>query len=160
MSSVDLEGDSADEDNLYALTPKQLKTIRKEAKKRIVPIFTLKPEETDGPFSEETLSAIIQILSEHELMQVRGISRDRKSSVREVSELLAFNLEGEAEKMVEQIEVKGFTATLYCPFEDDNPKRVKLFSNFQPNQWSYRERALRDISGGIMKDENGNIMRE
>lgn len=158
MSLVD-EGNSADEDDMFVLTPKQLATLRKEAKKRKLPTFTLAPEESQGPFSEETLCAINQILREHELVQVRGISRDRKNNVREGSELLALSLERESERMVDPIEVKGFTGVLYCPFEDDNPKKIKLFSNFRPNQWKHRERAIRDISGHIMKDENGNIIR-
>jgi len=157
MSMVD-EGDSEDEDDMF-LTPKQLTVLRKEAKKRKLPIFTLTPEESQGPFGEETLSDINQILKEHELMQVRGISSDSKNDVREVASLLAFNLEREAESFVDPIAVKGFTATLYSPFEDDNPKKIKLFSSFRPNQWSYRERAIRDISGQIMKDEDGNIIR-
>jgi len=142
----------------FALTPRQIIVIRKEANKRKLPTFTLTPDENLGPFGPVTLSAIAAILSEHEVMQVRGISRDNIKEVGEIAEQLAFNLEGETDRMVAKIAVKGFAATFYCPMADDDPRRIKLFTSFRPNQWKPRPRALRD-SGLIVKDKDGNIIR-
>mmetsp|Transcript_19522 Transcript_19522/g.23275 ORF Transcript_19522/g.23275 Transcript_19522/m.23275 type:complete len:213 (+) Transcript_19522:124-762(+) len=156
MSTEDSE--ESDGYEMFALSPRQITALRKEAKKRKLPTVTLPPDETQGPFGPDTLAAIAAILRQHEVMQVRGISRDNIKDVREIAEQLAFNLEGETDRMVALIAKKGFAATLYCPMEDDDPRRIKLFTSFRPNQWKPRPRALRD-SGLIMKDRDGNIIR-
>eukprot|EP00555_Chaetoceros_dichaeta_P013589 CAMPEP_0198260646 /NCGR_PEP_ID=MMETSP1447-20131203/9557_1 /TAXON_ID=420782 /ORGANISM="Chaetoceros dichaeta, Strain CCMP1751" /LENGTH=157 /DNA_ID=CAMNT_0043948355 /DNA_START=291 /DNA_END=764 /DNA_ORIENTATION=- len=156
MSTEDAE--ESDGYEMFALSPRQITALRKEAKKRKLPTVTLPPDENQGPFGPDTLAAIAAILRQHEVMQVRGISRDNIKDVREIAEQLAFNLEGETDRMVALIAKKGFAATLYCPMEDDDPRRIKLFTSFRPNQWKPRPRALRD-SGLIMKDRDGNIIR-
>jgi len=155
MSTEDLE-----EDDDFVITPNQLKVLRKEARKRQLPKASLTPEESRGPFSHETLSTIAQILSRHEMVQVRGISRENIKDVREFSESLALDLERETERMVFSIDVKGFAATLYCPMDDDNPDKIKIFSSYRPNQWQRRPRGIRDISGRFITDEDGNIIRK
>lgn len=159
MSMDDLEEDGLEEDD-FVVTPNQLSILRKEARKRQLPKVSLIPEESEGPFSHETLSTIAQSLSRHELVQVRGISRENIKNVRAVSESLALDLERAAERFVFSIDIKGFAAVLYSPMEDDNPDKIKLFSSYRPNQWKRRPRVVRDISGRFTRDEDGKIIRE
>lgn len=158
MTKMSTEGFEEEDD--FVITPNQILIIRKEARKRKLPKVSLTPEESEGPFSHETLSTIAQSLNRHELVQVRGISRENTKNVRDVSESLALDLERVTERIVFSIDVKGFAATLYCPMEDDNPDKIKLFSSYRPNQWKRRPRVVRDNSGRFSRDEDGNIIRE
>mmetsp|Transcript_15350 Transcript_15350/g.23339 ORF Transcript_15350/g.23339 Transcript_15350/m.23339 type:complete len:201 (-) Transcript_15350:1845-2447(-) len=141
---------SLDDQDYMPLTPMQIKTLRKEVAKRRsrkqLPQEWLPELETIGPFSEETLTKILQTLEEEELMEIRGISKGEKRDVFRVSEELAYYLASCCGKDVERIDTKGHSSVFYCPGES-----IKLRTSYQPNQWSKRPRPLRNNSGQIIK---------
>eukprot|EP00957_Ditylum_brightwellii_P074075 5628803-Ditylum_brightwellii.AAC.1 len=52
---------------------------------------------------------------------------------------------------VHRIEMKGFTATLYCGFDDGRDGKIKLRTSVgQKNTWVKKPKALRDNRGQII----------
>ena len=80
------------------LTPNQVKTLRMEASKRKaqkqLATHILSSDESI-PLSERTMSTIVSLLQDNELVEVRGISKEEKRFVRSDSERLAAELEME-----------------------------------------------------------------
>jgi hypothetical protein len=160
-------------------TPSQRAEIKKEAKRRQarrdMPSFSFSAEESDGPWSDETVQAIWKQLTETEMMELKGICReDRrevfqtgKSFCEELEELIAPSGSDEVEEgdredqedggvhlPVALISTKGHSALIYCPtLPTDHPDKFILRTSVgQKNVWKSRPKPLRDISGQIVKD--------
>jgi len=156
-------------------TPSQRAEIKKEAKKRSarrqMPYFSLSDEESDGPWSDETIQAIWKQLTETEMMELKGICRQDIRDVfqtagwfcEEVEELLApsgsDDEEGDQEDQgvhlpVALISTKGHTALIYCPtLPIGHPEKLILRTSVgQKNVWKARPKAPRDSSGQIIKE--------
>ena len=140
------------------VSPNQIKELRKEVAKRRarrkLTQFKLPQEESHGEFTEETLAAICGLLAENELVEVRGISRDRKREVFATTEELGMAL-SEQGKFVSLVETKGFAATFYCPGEDDVVvgKKIVRRTSYKENQWAKKPKPKRDNRGQIIKGE-------
>mmetsp|Transcript_7309 Transcript_7309/g.17828 ORF Transcript_7309/g.17828 Transcript_7309/m.17828 type:complete len:236 (-) Transcript_7309:393-1100(-) len=160
-------------------TPSQRAEIKKEAKKRRVsrqlPYFSLPDAETDGPWSDETIQAIWKELTETEMMELKGISRQEIRGVYQTAKWFCEELEelispaigdhdGDREDEENQgmhlpvalISTKGHTALIYCPtLPVDHPDKFVLRTSVgQKNVWRARPKPLRDISGQIIKESN------
>mmetsp|Transcript_4600 Transcript_4600/g.7661 ORF Transcript_4600/g.7661 Transcript_4600/m.7661 type:complete len:80 (-) Transcript_4600:261-500(-) len=76
---------------------------------------------------------------------------------------MAGMLEDAFEKPVVVVDIKGFAAKLYCPWDsDDNGvgQRIQLRSSYKPGQWTRKAKPIRDIRGQIILDENGKSIKE
>lgn len=159
-----LSSEEESEKDEFVLTPRQFKILRREADSRKhtskIASLALPPDESGGSFCEGTLSSISQLLDKNELVEVRAICKELKKEARDVSELLAFRLEGKVEKPVVVLNVKGHVAILYTPFEDGHPEKIKLRTSYQKGQWTRKPKVIRDSRGQIIKDEEGNNIRE
>jgi RNA-binding protein YhbY len=162
MSSPEV--DEVLEEDECVLTPTQVKILRKEADRRkntsTIATLVLPPDESDGSYSGDTLSSLSKLFEENELVEVRAISKERKKEARTVAERLAFRLEGEVEKPVVVINLKGHVAMLYAPFEDGHAEKIILRTSYQKGQWTRRPKAVRDSRGQIMRDKEGKSIRE
>ena len=155
-----------DEDDEYELldffvSPEQINTLRKEAKKRQsrkkLTTFFIPPEEV----SQDTINAISALFDTNELIEVRSLSRDKKKQVFDTAYALAATLENEVEKPVVVVDIKGYAVKLYCPFTDDEQgTRIQLRTSYKPGQWSKKPKAIRDDRGQIITDENGKSIKE
>ncbi len=126
------DGDDEDFTDTY-LTAAQVKILRKEAvsrrrQKKLATFFMAGPAggtgasaavaaavlvDTDGQrlFAEATIAAVQQLLSLHELVDVRSISRENVKQVRATAEDFADALGDD----VLVLAVRGFSAVLYQP---------------------------------------------
>ena len=144
------------------VSPNQIKELRKEVAKRRarrkLTQFKLPQEESHGEFTEETLAAICGLLAKNELVEVRGMSRDRKREVFATTEELGMAL-SEQGKFVSLIETKGFAATFFCPGEDDEVvgKKIVRRTSYKENQWTKKPKPKRDNRGQIIKGEYENF---
>jgi hypothetical protein len=112
----------------------QIKTLRKETSKRqawkTMATVILPTHETMGPFSDETLSKIVSLLEQQELVEVRGLARNdhsddddggssnNKKHVHGISELLLLELNRYFQSknvLVERVITKGH-ASLLCQY--------------------------------------------
>lgn len=143
-------------DNSIGLSPPQIKMLRKEASKRKarsdLTRYPLPLDESFGPFSIETLKSISELLHHHELVEVRAISKGQKRMVYDASEQLAFEVAMELGREVFVIDIKGFSATLYCPGGDDMVGRIRLRTSYQPGAWTKRPKPKRDNRGKVIKE--------
>ena len=149
VAQADSDNHSSEKPNL---TPNQIKSLRKEMSKRRaakkIPQIWLNDAETSGPFSDETLAGIISFLDKHELVEVRGISKDEKKMAFAVCQQLAFELSVAADKPVDLVESKGHVGTFYCPGEMED--RIILRSSYKDGAWTKRPKAPRDNRGQII----------
>jgi len=154
--------DDGDDDDDLALSPMQVKFLRKEAGKRKarrkLHRLSVPTDESSGPFTEETLSAISGLLDVNELVEVRGISLTSKKKAFQVSEDLAATLSHVMEKDVFVIDRSGFKAIMYCQGEDDLPGKIKLRTSVgQKNVWKAKPKPPRDNRGQIIPDWKDDI---
>lgn len=152
---------STDDEFVEFPTSSQRITLKKEAAKRLarkdMPTFSLLSEESNGSFSYETLQKVWSILSENELILVRGISKDEKKWVYSTAERLCAELETiQADLPVTLLSTKGHTATIFCPtLPNDHPLHIPLRTSVgQKNTWRARTKPPRDYRGQIIKDLN------
>jgi RNA-binding protein YhbY len=150
-----LSASDANEASLDSLTTNQIKMLRKEMNKReasnqLSQVF-LSADESFGPFSLETVQSIVAELTEQELVEVRGISRDRKRAVKTTSERLALELGMESGKNVSIVQIKGHAATLYRPSEDAS-NAIQLRTTGKGNHWEKKAKAPRNDRGHIIVD--------
>jgi hypothetical protein len=139
------------------VSPNQIKELRKEVAKRRarrkLAHFKLPASETFGEFTEETLTAVCNLLAKNELVEVRGISRDKKREVFATTEELGLAL-SEQGKFVTVVEQKGFASTFYCPGDDDVVgKKIIRRTSFKEGQWTKKPKPKRDNRGQIIKGE-------
>eukprot|EP00536_Pseudo-nitzschia_multiseries_P004639 jgi/Psemu1/285234/fgenesh1_pg.78_\ len=161
-------------------TASQRAELKKEAKKRIarkkMPFFSFSDEETNGPWSDETIQAIWNQLAESEIMELRGICRESLRDVYQTAKWFCEDLEdiispsadnddeeedvsedeaeGEVFLPVALISTKGHKALIYCPtLPVDHPNKITLRTSVgQKNVWTYRPKAPRDIRGQIISE--------
>jgi hypothetical protein len=140
-------------------TAAQKKVLRAEASKRQarkeLSAFSLPEVETRGPFSKETIAALMQLLNENELVEVRGVSKGKIKQVFATLSRLCMELEIETQKNVSLVQPKGFSGVLYSPTdEESHPSRIQLRTSVgQKNVWTKRSKAARDERGHIVKEE-------
>ena len=149
--SVPLFSSSIDENEDF-VSPNQIKALRKtagklRARKKLVR-FAMPEEESFGPFSVETSKAIADLLLENELVEVRGIAKDKKPKVFATTQQLAIDVGIEAEKVVTTVEIKGFAATMYCPGD-----KITRRTSYREGQWKRKRRPKRDNRGQIITGE-------
>ncbi len=155
-------------------TASQRAEIKKEAKKRRarrqMPYYSFSDEETNGPWSDETMMAIWKQLTESEMMELKGICRKSLRDVfqtatwfcEELEELIApASSDSEDDERDDElflpvalISTKGHTSLIYCPtLPVDHPDKLVLRTSVgQKNVWKARPKPLRDIRGQIIKD--------
>jgi hypothetical protein len=142
-------------------TAAQKKVLRLEATKRQarkeMSTFSLPEAETRGPFSKETIAGLMQLLNENELVEVRGVSKNKVKQVFTTLTRLSMELEIEMQKNVCLVRPKGFSGVLYSPADDEDeshPDRIKLHTSVgHKNVWTKRSKAPRDQRGQIVKEE-------
>lgn len=133
---------------LAALTPNQIKLLRKEAaqrlaRKSLAQVFL--PNEMDDATTLETIS---QKLQQHELVQVRGISRDNIRHVYAETQQIVMELNlMDATRTVDMVETSGHSSILYAPAD---PPRITLRSSYKEGQWTKKPKKPRDIRGQII----------
>ena len=145
------------EEEPRGLTRNQVRVLRKETAKRRarkqIPQHWLPSAETRGPFSEATLETIVHSLQKHELVEVRGISKDSKKAVFETClqlELeLSLLLQAEEQPVAFLVESKGHAAVFYTPTKEGG---IQLRSFYKENAWKKRPKAPRDNRGQIIKE--------
>ncbi|KAL3915920.1 MAG: hypothetical protein SGARI_008079 [Bacillariaceae sp.] len=153
--------------------------MKKEAKRRNarkkLKYFSLPEEETNGPWSPETFQEVWGLLTQHEMILLKGLCRDDKKEVfqtakwfcEDMEELIStsqsYEEEGEEEDEedadeefslpVALLSVEGHKALIYCPtLPVDHPNSFRLRTSVgQKNVWSMRPKPLRDDSGQIIK---------
>jgi len=153
----DTEGDPGE----FVVTPRQIATLRKEAGRRearkILPKVFLSAADDGGEGLEEAAARF----AESELVELRGVSRASKRQVFDTAYALAAALEERVGRPVVVVEVKGFTARLYCPWDEESRAgRLVLRHGYRPGQWTSKSKPVRDERGQIMKDENGVSIKE
>lgn len=145
---------------LAALAPNQIKLLRKEASQRLArkslaQVF-LPEEDTESSHiiandDETNLETILQLLHQHELVQVRGISRNNIRHVYAETQqmILELNLlvSDSQQRMVELVETSGFSSILYAPAD---PPKIILRTSYKEGQWSKKPKKPRDIRGQII----------
>ena len=149
----------------FFVSPNQIDILRKEANKRkarkALPTFFMAAGDSTVEVSEETLQEISNLFEANEIIEIRGISKDKKKLVFDMSYALAETIEDMMEKPVVVVEVKGFAVKLYSPFDDEEQgKRIHLRSSYKPGQWKRKPKAIRDNRGQIILDENGKSVKE
>jgi len=172
---------NADNDSGFVDFPTQSQRadIKKEAKRRRarrqIPYFSFPDEETEGPWSDETIQAIWKQLTETEMVELKGICRQDIRDVYQTAFLFCEELEelispsgsdedeeGDRDDQEDQgihlpvalISTKGHTALIYCPtLPADHPEKLVLRTSVgQKNVWRSRPKPLRDNSGQIIKE--------
>jgi len=148
----------------FFVSPNQIDILRKEANKRKarkkLPAYFMLPGDS-REVSEETLQEISNLFEANEIIEIRGISKDKKKLVFDISYALAETIEDMMEKPVVVVEVKGFAVKLYSPFDNDEQgKRIHLRSSYKPGQWKRKPKPLRDNRGQIILDENGKSIKD
>mmetsp|Transcript_37284 Transcript_37284/g.79489 ORF Transcript_37284/g.79489 Transcript_37284/m.79489 type:complete len:165 (+) Transcript_37284:1631-2125(+) len=157
----------------FFISPEQISLLRKEATKREsqkkLPKFFLSPDES-MEVTLETIHEISKLFTTSEIIEVRGVSRDKKKQVFDIAHGLAATLEGAMEKPVVVVHIKGFSVKLYCPWDDDhehggssignNPiRRIQLRTSYEPGQWTRKAKPIRDNKGQIVLDGNGKSVK-
>lgn len=141
---------------LAALTPNQIKLLRKEAAKRmagksLAQVFL--PEnnddnDDDDMADDETLDTILQELQQHELVQVRGIARDNVRHVYAETQRMVLELNLLlSSSVVDCVETSGHSSILYAPAD---PPRITLRSSYKEGQWTKKPKKPRDRRGQIV----------
>lgn len=164
QSSQEVEEEEEYEVVEFFVSAEQISFLRKEARQREsskkLPKHFLSPEES-MEVTPETIDTISKLFETNELIEVRGVSRDKKKQIFDTAYGLAATLEDAAEKPVVVVDIKGFAAKLYCPWDsDEKGGRIQLRSNYRPGQWTRKPKALRDNRGQVIMDENGKSLKE
>ena len=147
----------------FFVSQEQILSLRKEASKREsnrrLPKWVLPPEEA-AEVSEDTIDKLIYLFNESEIIEVRGISRDKKKGVYDTAHGLAGLLEEEMSKPVVVVNIKGFAAKMYSPWEEDRGSNIQLRTSYRPGQWTKKPKPVRDNRGHIIIGEDGKNIKE
>ena len=153
------------EDVEFVVTAEQIMALRKEAAKRErrkdLPRFFL-PLEDSAQCSQEKLEEIVKLFDTNELIQIKGVSKDKKKHVFDVAHTLAATLEEEMGKPVVVVDIKGFAVKLYSPWweeDQDGTSKIQLYCSYRPNQWARKAKALRDERGQVIVGEDGKSIK-
>lgn len=147
--ALDLDDDNDSVTQRDYLTPTQVKTLRKEANKRKTRKELKALVFSDENTANQHMAAIVHLLEDSELVEIRGISRNEKRHVRRNAERLALEIEMELERPVFLLDTKGHAATYYSPGIGD----FELRTGYREGQWSKKPRPKRDSRGKIIKGE-------
>jgi hypothetical protein len=147
--ALDLDDDNDSVTQRDYLTPTQVKTLRKEANKRKTRKELKALVFSDENTANQHMAAIVHLLEDSELIEIRGISRNEKRHVRRNAERLALEIEMELERPVFLLDTKGHAATYYSPGIGD----FELRTGYREAQWSKKPRPKRDSRGKIIKGE-------
>lgn len=152
----------------FVVTPEQISFLRKESvkretRKKLTKFFLPQGESTE--VTQETVEEISNLFAKSELIQVRGVSKDRKKQVFDTAHGLAATLEYAIEKPVVIVDIKGFAVTLYCPWAEEeevggSADRIQLRTSYRPGQWTRKAKPIRDNRGQIILDESGKSIKE
>ena len=157
------DADEEYEGEEFFVSQEQLIFLRKEASKREskrkLPKWILSPEEAMD-VSQSSIEKIIELFDESEIIEVRGISRDKKKYVYDTAHGLAEFLEDEMCKPVVVVNIKGFAAKMFSPWLENRGNNIQLRSSFRPGQWTKKPKPLRDNRGQIIKGEDGKSIKE
>jgi len=157
------EGEEYGEGEEFFVSQEQILYLRKQANKREsskrLPKLILSPEEREE-VSEETVESIIHLFEDSEIIEVRGISRDKKKHVHDTAHGLAGLLEEEMEKPVVVVNIKGFAAKMYSPWNEDRGNNIQLRTSYKPGQWTRKAKPVRDKRGQIIMGEDGKSIKE
>ena len=157
------DNEEYDEGEEFFVSQEQIMSLRKEASKREskkqLPKWILSPEEATD-ISESSIEKIVELFDKSELIEVRGISRDQKKYVYDTAHGLAGLLEDEMCKPVVVVNIKGFAAKMYSPWDEDRGNNIQLRSSYRPGQWTKKPKPLRDNRGQIIKGEDGKSIKE
>lgn len=159
-----------DYSELDALTPRQIKALRREtaqrrAAKTLATVFLPRDAEECGgppPFSSQTLAEIGNQLQKHALVEVRGVAVHDKRLVKTVAERLAFEValenssNSDDNKPVFVVDIRGHACVLFRPNNDDdgdssNNSLPPLRTTRKANRWRKRPRKPRDNAGQIVR---------
>ena len=105
-----------------------------------------------GEEEEAFFSAVCADLNEHEMLQVRGVSKHNKRRVFDKSNQLADDLSTQMQRPVFVVNIKGHSVTLYCGSNDERKRKIILRSSYQEGNWELKMKAPRDHRGQIIKD--------
>jgi hypothetical protein len=156
------EVEEYEEGEEFFVSPEQILFLRKEASKREssrkLPKLILSPEEATE-VTDETVARIMDLFDKSELIEVRGISRDVKKHVYETAHGLAGLLEEEMGKPVCVVDIKGFAAKMYSPWDEDRGYNIQLRTSYRPGQWTRKPKPIRDARGQIIKSEDGKSVK-
>jgi hypothetical protein len=131
------------------ITPNQIIALRKEASKRQArKLMVEHMYQEDSP----SYTSLCQDLQEHEMIQVRGISREDKKHVAKMGEQLAHDLSVELQRVVTVVQIQGHAVTLYSPSSNVSNRKILLRTSFKEGQLEYRQKAPRDHRGQIIKE--------
>lgn len=155
----------------FFVSPDQISLLRKEAIRRDsnkkLPKFYLPPDESMLEITETSTSItdISKLFETSELIEVRGVAKGHKKAVFDTAHGMAGMLEDAFEKPVVVVDIKGFAAKLYCPWDSDEVdggvgQRIQLRSSYKPGQWTRKAKPIRDIRGQVVLDENGKSIKE
>jgi len=174
QSTENVEDEEYEEEEEYEMveffvSPDQISLLRKEAIKRDsskkLPKFYLPPDESMFEITESSTSItdISKLFETSELIEVRGVAKGHKKAVFDTAHGMAGMLEDAFEKPVVVVDIKGFAAKLYCPWDSDDDgvgQRIQLRSSYKPGQWARKAKPIRDIRGQIILDEKGKSIKE
>ena len=123
----------------------------------------------------ETIDHICNVLfARHEIIEIRGISKDNKKLVHYIANAIANTLEDTMNKPVVVVDIKGHAVRYYCPWDENDDdenekdnkndervgKRIELRTKYRPGQWMRKAKPVRDNRGQIVTDVNGNSIKE
>lgn len=144
----------------FFVSQEQILSLRKEAFKREsnrkLPRWVLPPEEATE-VSDETVAKLVSLFNDSEIIEVRGISRDKKKGVYDTAHGLAGLLEEEMRKPVVVVHIKGFAAKMFSPWDVGG---IQLRTSYRPGQWTKKPKPVRDIRGQIIIGEDGKSIKE
>jgi FtsZ-interacting cell division protein YlmF len=203
----DVEEEGEEDDNNFFVSPVQIAFLRKEASKRESNKRLFKynlPSSSDVDDDDhhdsndtttstsstnsssgleitmDTINTICNIFHQHEILELRGISKQNKKLVHYIAHAIANTIEDTINKPVVVVDIKGHAVRYYCPWEDDSEdeaedeeddgennnnneqqqqrvgKRIELRTKYRPGQWIRKAKPRRNNRGQIVTDEYGN----
>ncbi|CAB9522761.1 expressed unknown protein [Seminavis robusta] len=142
-----------EESERRGISPNQIKTLRKEASKRLArKLLVQRTFENDNDSFDEFLQRVCQDLDDNELVQVRGVSLEDKRLVYQSAHQLAYDLSVVLQRGITVVQIQGHAVTLFSPSSDPKKRKMLLRTSFQEGAWTPREKAPRDHRGQIVKE--------
>jgi hypothetical protein len=188
--------DEEEDDSNFFVSPVQIAFLRKEATKREsnkrLFKYNLPSSVNDDDHDNndtnsgmeitiETINTICNIFAQHEIFELRGISKKNKKLVHYIAHAIANTIEDTIDKPVVVVDIKGHAVRYYCPWDEDEDeededeknnnnnneqqkhrvgKRIELRTKYRPGQWIRKAKPIRNNRGQIVTDENGNSIKE
>ena len=147
-----------DEDDLLGLSEQHLKALRKEVALRrktkcLATHFLSKDEGVEEAFGGETLDAVLALLADAELVEVRAISISNIKLVTETLECFLNDLADRKGDEIFMVSRKGHAAVLFrAKLEEEEGPRIYLRTSGK-RPWKRKMKPLRDTRGQIIPGE-------